>query len=182
MSANALGLTMESNEIRILEPFDTSIKFSTASGKKNIYVAVSDIFMNFSFSTLQLFLAVEEDILRFLRMTSRKMMVSCSDFDKLDTFQSTHNNQTYAFWRPHAPLVYQSVYHVLKEGRINTDATATVSVVSDEEIQKLVAMGFDKEAHDIFGDVDELLRERKFFVDILMMEVANKGNGRSLMK
>nr|KAJ0200267.1 hypothetical protein LSAT_V11C600314880 [Lactuca sativa] len=67
-------------------------------------------------------------------------------------------------------------------GGINTDATAAVSVVSDEEIQKLVAMGFDKEAHDIFGDVNELLREHKFFVDILMMEAANKGNGRSLMK
>ncbi|KAL7609935.1 hypothetical protein Lser_V15G10156 [Lactuca serriola] len=103
MSANALGLTMESNGIRILEPFDTSVKFSNASGKTNIHVAVSDIFMNFSFSTLRLFLAVEEDILKFLRMTSRKMTVSCSEFDKLGTFQSAHNNQTYAFWRPHAP-------------------------------------------------------------------------------
>lgn len=88
MSANAIGLTMESNGIRILEPFDTSIKFSNASGKTNIHVAVSDIFMNFSFNTLQLFLAVEEDILKFLRMTSRKMTVSCSEFDKLGTFQS----------------------------------------------------------------------------------------------
>ncbi|KAI3710546.1 hypothetical protein L2E82_40329 [Cichorium intybus] len=103
MSANALGLTMESNGIRILEPFDTSVKFSNASGKTNIHVAVSDIFMNFSFSTLRLFLAVEEDILKFLRMTSRKMTVSCSEFDKLGTFQNAHNNQTYAFWRPHAP-------------------------------------------------------------------------------
>ncbi|CAI9282063.1 unnamed protein product [Lactuca saligna] len=55
MSANALGLTMESNGIRILELFDTSVKFSNASGKTNIHVAVSDIFMNFSFSTLRLF-------------------------------------------------------------------------------------------------------------------------------
>ncbi|CAH1432781.1 unnamed protein product [Lactuca virosa] len=58
-----------------------------------------------------------------------------------------------------------------RKGGINTDATAAISVVSDEEIQKLVAMGFDKvifsapvivsaEAHDIFGDVDELLRQR----------------------
>nr|KAJ0186266.1 hypothetical protein LSAT_V11C900478540 [Lactuca sativa] len=31
-----------------------------------------------------------------------------------------------------------------RQGGINTDATAAVSVVSDEEIQKLVAMGFDK--------------------------------------
>ncbi|MFS8029949.1 putative vacuolar protein sorting-associated protein [Helianthus anomalus] len=103
MSANALGLTMESNGIRILEPFDTSVKFSNASGKTNIHVAVSDIFMNFSFSALRLFLAVEEDVLKFLRMTSRKMTVSCSEFDKLGTFQNAHNNQTYAFWRPHAP-------------------------------------------------------------------------------
>ncbi|KAK1438468.1 hypothetical protein QVD17_04277 [Tagetes erecta] len=103
MSANALGLTMESNGIRILEPFDTSVKFSNASGKTHINVAVSDIFMNFSFSALRLFLAVEEDVLKFLRMTSRKMTVACSEFDKLGTFENAHNNQTYAFWRPHAP-------------------------------------------------------------------------------
>ncbi|KAL8266737.1 hypothetical protein R6Q59_004081 [Mikania micrantha] len=107
MSVNALGLTMESNGIRILEPFDTSVKFSNASGKTNIHVVVSDIFMNFSFSALRLFLAVEEDVLKFLRMTSRKLTVACSEFDKLGTFKNSipdaHNHQTYAFWRPHAP-------------------------------------------------------------------------------
>ncbi|GJX33564.1 pleckstrin domain superfamily protein [Tanacetum coccineum] len=103
MSANALGLTMESNGTRILEPFDTSVKFSNASGKTNIHVAISDIFMNFSFSALRLFLAVEEDVLKFLRMTSRKMTIACSEFDKLGTFKNTQNNETYAFWRPHAP-------------------------------------------------------------------------------
>nr|XP_043638921.1 uncharacterized protein LOC122610015 [Erigeron canadensis] len=103
MSANALGLTMESNGIRILEPFDTSVKFSNASGKTNIHVAISNIFMNFSFSALRLFIAVEEDVLKFLRMTSRKMTLACSEFDKLGTFENALNNQTYAFWRPHAP-------------------------------------------------------------------------------
>ncbi|GMQ04542.1 hypothetical protein CsSME_00049923 [Camellia sinensis var. sinensis] len=49
MSANALGFMMESNGIRILEPFDTSMNI------------------------LRLFLAVEEDILAFLRTTSKKM-------------------------------------------------------------------------------------------------------------
>lgn len=88
MSANALGLTMESNGIRILEPFDTSVKFSSASGKTNMHVAVSDIFMNFSFSILRLFLAVEEDILAFMRMTSKKMTVICSEFDKVGAIQS----------------------------------------------------------------------------------------------
>lgn len=88
MSANALGFTMESNGIRILEPFDTSVKFSNASGKTNIHVAVSDIFMNFSFSILRLFLAVEEDILAFLRMTSKKMTMVCSEFDKIGTIKS----------------------------------------------------------------------------------------------
>ena len=88
MSANALGLTMESNGIRILEPFDTSVKFSNACGKTNIHVAISNIFMNFSFSALRLFLAVEEDVLKFLRMTSRKMTIACSEFDKLGTFES----------------------------------------------------------------------------------------------
>lgn len=88
MTANALGLMMESNGIRILEPFDASINYSNASGKTNIHLSVSDIFMNFSFSILRLFLAVEEDILAFLRMTSKKMTIVCSQFDKVGTIRS----------------------------------------------------------------------------------------------
>lgn len=83
LTANALGLTMESNGVRILEPFDTSIKFSKVAGEMNIHLSSSDIFMNFSFSILRLFLAVQEDFLSFLRLTSRKMTVSCSEFDKV---------------------------------------------------------------------------------------------------
>ncbi|KAM6557396.1 hypothetical protein CsatB_004415 [Cannabis sativa] len=103
MNAKALGLTMESNGIRILEPFDTSISYSNASGKTNIHVSVSDIFMNFSFSILRLFLAVEEDILTFLRMTAKKMTVICSQFDKVGMIKDPNSEQVYAFWRPHAP-------------------------------------------------------------------------------
>lgn len=88
MTANVLGLAMESNGIRILEPFDTSLTYSNASGKTNIHISVSDIFMNFSFSILRLFLAVEEDILAFLRMTSKKMTFVCSQFDKVGTIRS----------------------------------------------------------------------------------------------
>ena len=87
MNANVLGLTMESNGITILEPFDASVKYSNASGKTNIHLSVSDIFMNFSFSILRLFLAVEEDILAFLRTTSKKMTVVCSQFDKIGTIR-----------------------------------------------------------------------------------------------
>ncbi|KAA8522113.1 hypothetical protein F0562_012573 [Nyssa sinensis] len=103
MSANALGLTMDSNGIRILEPFDTSMKFSNACGKTNIHISVSDIFMNFSFSILRLFLAVEEDILAFVRTTSKKMTVVCSQFDKVGTIENPNSDQIYAFWRPQAP-------------------------------------------------------------------------------
>ncbi|KAK7307747.1 hypothetical protein VNO77_41077 [Canavalia gladiata] len=103
MSADVLGLTMESNGIRILEPFDTSLKYSNASGKTNIHLSVSDVFMNFTFSILRLFLAVEDDILAFLRMTSKKMTIVCSHFDKVGTIKNSHTDQTYAFWRPHAP-------------------------------------------------------------------------------
>ncbi|KAK9266873.1 hypothetical protein L1049_027132 [Liquidambar formosana] len=103
MCANALGLTMESNGIRILEPFDTSMKFSNASGKSNIHIVVSNIFMNFSFSILRLFLAVEEDILAFLRRTSKKMTVVCAQFDKVGTIENPYSDQKYAFWRPQAP-------------------------------------------------------------------------------
>ncbi|XWS38677.1 hypothetical protein CRYUN_Cryun19dG0151500 [Craigia yunnanensis] len=104
MTANALGLTMESNGIRILEPFDTSIKYSNASGKTNIHLSVSDIFMNFSFSILRLFLAVEEDILAFLRTTSTEMTVDCSQFDRVGTIRNRNNDQIYAFWRARAPV------------------------------------------------------------------------------
>ncbi|KAK8614167.1 hypothetical protein V6N13_122539 [Hibiscus sabdariffa] len=104
MTANALGLTMESNGVRILEPFDTSIKYSNASGKTNIHLFVSDIFMNFSFSILRLFLAVEEDILAFLSRTSREMTVHCSQFDRVGTIRNPNNDQIYAFWRARAPV------------------------------------------------------------------------------
>lgn len=88
MSADVLGLTMESNGIRILEPFDTYVKYSNASGKTNIHLSVSDIFMNFTFSILRLFLAVEDDILAFLRTTSKKMTIVCSHFNKVGTIKS----------------------------------------------------------------------------------------------
>ncbi|KAM5573225.1 hypothetical protein ABKV19_012985 [Rosa sericea] len=103
MNANVLGFTMESNGIRILEPFDASVKYSNASGRTNIHLSVSDIFMNFSFSILRLFLAVEEDILAFLSTTSKKITVVCSQFDKIGTIKDPSSDQIYAFWRPHAP-------------------------------------------------------------------------------
>lgn len=88
INGNILGLKVESNGMRVLEPFDICVKFSNASGKTNIHLAVSDIFMNFSFSILRVFLAVEEDILAFLRMTSKKLTVVCSQFDKVGIIQS----------------------------------------------------------------------------------------------
>ncbi|GAB2263603.1 hypothetical protein Droror1_Dr00025737 [Drosera rotundifolia] len=103
MTANALGFTMESNGIRILEPFDSSVKYSRVSGKTNIHLSVSDILMNFSFSVLRLFLAVEEDLLAFLRTTSKKMTTSCSEFDKVGLIQNTNSDHVYAFWRARAP-------------------------------------------------------------------------------
>ncbi|KNA21084.1 hypothetical protein SOVF_046540 [Spinacia oleracea] len=103
LTANALGLTMESNGVRILEPFDTSIKFSKVAGEMNIHLSSSDIFMNFSFSILRLFLAVQEDFLSFLRLTSRKMTVSCSEFDKVAVVECPKNDLVFSFWRPRAP-------------------------------------------------------------------------------
>lgn len=103
MSADTHGLTMESNGVRILEPLDSSVKLSSASGKTKIHLDVSDVFLNFSFSILKLFLAVEDDILAFLRMTSKKMTVVCSQFDKIGTIKNPETDQIYAFWRPRAP-------------------------------------------------------------------------------
>lgn len=87
MSGNILGLKMESNGIRVIEPFDMSVKYSNASGKTNLHLLVSEIYMNFSFSILRLFLAVEEEISAFLRMSSKKMSLVCSQFDKVVTMQ-----------------------------------------------------------------------------------------------
>lgn len=88
MSASTLGLMMESNGIPILEPLDTMMEFSNASGKTSIRLVTSDILMNYSFSLLKLFLAVEEDILAFLRMTSKKPTIECTQFDNVGTIQS----------------------------------------------------------------------------------------------
>ncbi|CAN8324888.1 unnamed protein product [Cochlearia groenlandica] len=109
MSAHMLGLTMESNGVKILEPFDTSVKYSSVSGRTSICLSVSNIFMNFSFSILRLFIAVEEDILSFLRMTSRKMTVVCSEFDKIGTIKNPDTDHIYAFWRPHPPAGFASL-------------------------------------------------------------------------
>ncbi|XP_050223282.1 uncharacterized protein LOC126673249 [Mercurialis annua] len=103
MTANSFGLMMESNGVRILEPFDTSVNYSNASGKTNVHISVSNIFMNFTFSILRLFLAVEEDILAFLRMTSKQITIMCSEFDKVGTIRNPSSDQIYAFWRPRAP-------------------------------------------------------------------------------
>lgn len=85
---DVLGLKLESNGIRVLEPFDTCVKFSNVSGTTKIHASTSDIYMNFSFSILKLFLAIQDDILEFMRMTTNKFSVVCSQFDKVGTIQS----------------------------------------------------------------------------------------------
>ncbi|KAF3782527.1 Vacuolar sorting-associated protein 13C [Nymphaea thermarum] len=102
MSGDVLGLTMESNGIRVIEPFDSSITFSKVSGKTNIHLSISDIVMNFSFSILQLFLEVEQDILAFLRI-SKEVTIVCSQFDRVGMVHDEQRKQVYAFWRPRAP-------------------------------------------------------------------------------
>jgi vacuolar protein sorting-associated protein 13A/C len=87
MNGNILGLKMESNGIRVLEPFDMSVKYSNASGKTNLHLLVSEIYMNFSFSILRLILTVEEEITAFLRMSSKKLSLLCNQFDKVATMQ-----------------------------------------------------------------------------------------------
>ncbi|KAG9452487.1 hypothetical protein H6P81_005391 [Aristolochia fimbriata] len=103
MSANVMGLMMESEGVRIIEPFDTCVNYSSIFGKTNIHLVVSDIYMNYSFSILRFFLAVEEDILAFLRMTSKKVTFVCSDFVKVGVVQDLKSNRVCAFWRPRAP-------------------------------------------------------------------------------
>jgi len=106
MNGNILGLKMESNGIRVIEPFDMVVKYSNASGKTNLHLLVSEIYMNFSFSILRLFLAVEEEISAFLRMSSKKISLVCYQFDKVATMQGNANDQVLSFWRPRAPSGY----------------------------------------------------------------------------
>ncbi|KAK3153327.1 hypothetical protein QOZ80_2BG0170820 [Eleusine coracana subsp. coracana] len=106
MNGNILGLKMESNGIRVIEPFDMSMKYSNASGKTNLHLLVSEIYMNFSFSILRLILAVQEEITAFLRMQSKKMSLLCNRFDKVATMQGSANDQVFSFWRPRAPSGY----------------------------------------------------------------------------
>ncbi|XP_042394059.1 uncharacterized protein LOC121984930 isoform X2 [Zingiber officinale] len=103
-SGNILGLKLESNGITVLEPFDIFLKLSNTSGKTNIHLAVSDVVINFSFSILKLFIAIEEDILAFLRKSTKKVSVVCSQFDRIATIKGY--NHSYAFWRPQAPSGY----------------------------------------------------------------------------
>ncbi|KAK4400478.1 hypothetical protein Sango_1153900 [Sesamum angolense] len=126
MRAEALGLTMESNGITILEPFDASIKISNASGKTSIQLVASDIFMNFSFSIFRLFLALEEDILSFLRTTSKKSTVLCSEFDRVGMIKNPVSDQVYAFWRPRAPTGFA----VLGDYVTPTDKPPTRGVIA----------------------------------------------------
>lgn len=71
----------------MLEPFDIFLKLSNTSGKTNIHLAVSDVVINFSFSILKLFIAIEEDILAFLRKSTKKVSVVCSQFDRIATIK-----------------------------------------------------------------------------------------------
>ncbi|KAJ4777649.1 Pleckstrin (PH) domain-containing protein isoform 2 [Rhynchospora pubera] len=103
LSGDILGLKMESNGIRVLEPFDTSVKYSSTSGRTNINLGFSEIYMNFSFSILRLFLAVQDDILSFMRTSSKKATELCTQFDNVATIHGHGNDRVYAFWRPRAP-------------------------------------------------------------------------------
>ena len=88
LNGDVLGLTLECNGISVLEPFTLSSKFSNTSGKTTLHASTSDIYMNFSFSILKLFMAIQDDILEFMRMTTNKFSVVCSQFDKVGTIQS----------------------------------------------------------------------------------------------
>lgn len=87
-----LGLKMESNGIRVLEPFDASLQYSSTSGRTYMNLGLSEIYMNFSFSILRLFLAVQDDILSFMQTASKKATELCSQFDNVATIHGTASN------------------------------------------------------------------------------------------
>lgn len=98
MRGAILGLKMESNGIRVLEPFDASLNYSSASGRTNINLGVSEIYMNFSFSILRLLLAVQDDILSFMRTSSKKATELCSQFDNVATIHGTASIAIHIFF------------------------------------------------------------------------------------
>ncbi|XP_057872719.2 uncharacterized protein LOC131078906 isoform X2 [Cryptomeria japonica] len=104
LNVRALGLTLEaSSGVRVVEPFDTIVNFSKVSGRTNIHIAISEMFVNFSYSILYLLVRIQEDIFAFLAMSSKKSTVMCSQFDKIWADERNSTKQKCAFWRPQAP-------------------------------------------------------------------------------
>lgn len=84
LNAKISSLTVEaSSGVDVLEPFDTTVKYSRVSGKQHIHVGLSEIYTNFSFSVIQLILKLQEDVMSFLRITSEQITVECSEFDRV---------------------------------------------------------------------------------------------------
>jgi vacuolar protein sorting-associated protein 13A/C len=111
IKGDILGLKMESNGIRVLEPFDASLKYSSASGKTNINLGFSEIDMNFSFSILRLFLAVQDDILSFMQTSSKRATELCSQFDNVATIHGITSILCYELFFSVLPMTQQIGVH-----------------------------------------------------------------------
>ncbi|KAJ7562087.1 hypothetical protein O6H91_03G054700 [Diphasiastrum complanatum] len=104
LDAQVKGLTIESHSgVIVLEPVDLTVKYANVSGKQNIHLAVMDVITNFSFSIIQLILKLQEDVLSFLRITSKQISVECSQFDKIWPKKGKSGEHQVAFWRPRVP-------------------------------------------------------------------------------
>jgi len=84
LTANLNGFTVESTSgMNVLEPFDVFMTYSQVTGKQNIHVGVTEIYTNFSFSTLQLILRLHDDVMSIMRITSEQITVECSEFERI---------------------------------------------------------------------------------------------------
>ncbi|MQL82392.1 hypothetical protein Taro_014849, partial [Colocasia esculenta] len=141
LSGNVLGLKLESNGIRVLEPFDTCVNFSNVSGKTKINASISDIYMNFSFSILKLneppskgVTAVNTNFARVKRPISFKLIWPCLAIEDLQVLQNevgrnncprstssdtdkSRKESSCSVWFPVAPQGYVAVGCVVSTGR-----------------------------------------------------------------
>ena len=90
LNAKLRSLSLDaSSGLRVIEPVDAEVNYSSVSGKQDVHIMLSNLFANLSFSVLQLILRLQEDISSFLRITARQATIRCYQFDKIWTEECT---------------------------------------------------------------------------------------------
>ncbi|XP_024524741.1 uncharacterized protein LOC9654875 isoform X2 [Selaginella moellendorffii] len=89
--------------IYVLEPVDTNCRYSKVSTKQNLHATMSDVVCNLTFSMIQLILKLQEDAQSLILLTSKKIAVECTEFDRIWADEVRSGSSQITFWRPRAP-------------------------------------------------------------------------------